>query len=386
MILVASSEAHCVSTGDAVWTAGPFAYAHWTPWLDHVPEVAVLARLAPLRAGEAPPEGWVRVDGPGVRVVGARAFRGRDRAWVGVPSLLASAWQAAGIARVGLLRSPGVVASALHLTLRARGVRWGVEVVGDPAESLAQAEPALRRLARPMALAMRHEVHGATAALYVTARTLQARYPVAPGRPSVAVPNAVLPDEAFDRPVAGGRRPGPVLDLRFVGTLSQPYKGLDVLLDALALTRWPHRLTVVGDGRLRGDFEARVDAAALRGRVTFAGAVPPMVVWDSLATADLFVLPSRTEGLPRALLEAMSVGLPCLATPVGGVPEVLPAEALVPVDDAGALAGAIDAVAADPGRRARMGAANRAAVTEFRASAADRVRAGFRRAVVAAAR
>jgi glycosyltransferase involved in cell wall biosynthesis len=69
--------------------------------------------------------------------------------------------------------------------------------------------------------------------------------------------------------------------------------------------------------------------------------------------------------MPRALLEAMARGLACLATPVGGVPQLLPAEALVPVGDAAALARAIAEVAGDEATRSRWTDANRATAARY---------------------
>jgi hypothetical protein len=73
-------------------------------------------------------------------------------------------------------------------------------------------------------------------------------------------------------------------------------------------------------------------------------------VRGELARADLFVLPSKTEGLPRVIIEAMSVALPCLGTTVGGTPELLPAENMVPAGDAAVLAAKITEVVSTPGR------------------------------------
>jgi glycosyltransferase involved in cell wall biosynthesis len=95
------------------------------------------------------------------------------------------------------------------------------------------------------------------------------------------------------------------------------------------------------------------DVAQFRGHLT-----TPEAVRAELDQAHLFVLPSRQEGLPRAMIEAMARALPCLGSSVGGVPELLPAEDLVPPDDALALANKICEVLADPDRMARMSARN----------------------------
>ena len=77
-----------------------------------------------------------------------------------------------------------------------------------------------------------------------------------------------------------------------------------------------------------------------------------------LDAADLFVLPSRAEGLPKAVLEAMARGLPCVGSTVGGMPELLPPEDLVPPGDADALATRLEEVLRDEHRMVAMSARN----------------------------
>jgi glycosyltransferase involved in cell wall biosynthesis len=102
-------------------------------------------------------------------------------------------------------------------------------------------------------------------------------------------------------------------------------------------------------------------------RVTFRGQLPAgPEVRAELDQADVFLLPSRTEGLPRALVEAMARGLPCVGSTVGGIPELLPAEDMVPPGDAGALASKIREVVTDPARMARMSERNLRAAQDYR--------------------
>ncbi len=123
-----------------------------------------------------------------------------------------------------------------------------------------------------------------------------------------------------------------------------PEKGVDVLLHALPLVRGrvPRaRLWLVGDGPSRPELEGLALRLGLSGAVHFAGSVEdPAPLWRA---ADAAVLPSRTEGLPLALLEALATGLPVVATAVGGTPEVMDdhSGALVPPGDAGGLARAL---------------------------------------------
>jgi glycosyltransferase involved in cell wall biosynthesis len=207
---------------------------------------------------------------------------------------------------------------------------------------------------------MRWVVRGASAALYVTDFTLQRRYPPRPGVPVTSVSTVRLEDSAFatrSRPW----RPGPAR-LVTVGSQEVPYKGHDVLLRAARLLRSrgvPVTAVIVGDGRLHRDL---IDLAAQLGIsdcVTFTGAIHDRALLQAqLDEASLFVLPSRTEGLPRALLEAMARALPAVASDVGGIPELLEPDCLVPVEDAAALADAVAALTGDPVRWQRQSQRN----------------------------
>lgn len=123
------------------------------------------------------------------------------------------------------------------------------------------------------------------------------------------------------------------------------YKGEDVLLHALAECRSGELdvgLTLVGDGRERSWLEALARRLHLEDVVHFVGQLPSgEAVRRELDRADLFILPSRQEGVPRAMIEAMARGLPCIGSTVGGIPELLPAPAMVPAGNIAALVAVI---------------------------------------------
>jgi glycosyltransferase involved in cell wall biosynthesis len=119
------------------------------------------------------------------------------------------------------------------------------------------------------------------------------------------------------------------------------------------------QLLMVGDGKHRSELEARAKALGLADRVIFLGQLQAGAqVHEQLDKADLFVLPSYQEGMPRAMLEAMARGLPCIGSTVGGIPELLPQEDMVPPGDAPALAEKIRDVLQDPERLSRMAKRN----------------------------
>jgi glycosyltransferase involved in cell wall biosynthesis len=150
-----------------------------------------------------------------------------------------------------------------------------------------------------------------------------------------------------DRERARGRIgiPGGEALVLFLGGL-EPVKGLDILIDACARLRdrgLRFTCRLVGEGRLRRQLTEMITSLDLQGFVRLEGARPHAELPDWLRAADLFVLPSRSEGVPNVLLEAMSCGIPFVASQVGGIPEVAEfgSGRLVPPQDPTALADAI---------------------------------------------
>jgi glycosyltransferase involved in cell wall biosynthesis len=159
----------------------------------------------------------------------------------------------------------------------------------------------------------------------------------------------------------------------------RPEKGHDVLLDAAALVvrEFPDiRIDFVGGGTERAALEARTSRLGLGGVVSFRGHIDD--VPSALAEADLFVLPSRSEAFPNAVLEAMAAGLPIVATRVGGVPELVDdgrTGLLVPPGSAAELARRLCELLSQPALAARLGqAAQREAKSRY---SFDRMVASF---------
>jgi glycosyltransferase involved in cell wall biosynthesis len=139
----------------------------------------------------------------------------------------------------------------------------------------------------------------------------------------------------------------------------RPEKGYDVLLDAARLVQdrgLPVRFAAVGRGPLADELDARHRTLALGDRFRFLGERSDVI--RLLVGCDVFVLPSRQEGLPVTLMEATSTGTAIVATAVGGVPQVLTDGVdglVVPPGDPAALAGAIERVVDDADLRRRLG-------------------------------
>jgi len=185
------------------------------------------------------------------------------------------------------------------------------------------------------------------------------------------IPNG-LDVRAFDEAAGRLHAPAPLGDggpttVLTVARMTYPAKGHDDILHAAALVRRRAdvRFVLVGDGPRETALRKLTSELGLEGAVVFLGRrddVPAL-----LTRAGVVCHPSRMEGLPNAVMEAMAAARPIVATAVGGTPELVQHRRhalLVPPERPEALAAAILELVADPARGARLGAAARARVAE----------------------
>ncbi|MBI3977479.1 MAG: glycosyltransferase [Chloroflexi bacterium] len=184
-------------------------------------------------------------------------------------------------------------------------------------------------------------------------------------------PLAVIPQFGVDpdlfRPIPR-EKPGPVR-IGYAGRLV-PEKGLRVLAAALAELPGDWQLAVAGEGPLLGELKATFSRPSLAGRLDLVGAVPSTAMPVFLGTLDVLVLPSLTtphwqEQFGRVLVEAMACEVAVVGSDSGEIPQVIgDAGMIVREGNAGALRDALAALAAQPARRAALGAAGRRRVLD----------------------
>jgi glycosyltransferase involved in cell wall biosynthesis len=350
----------------------------------------------------------LRSDGPGVGFSAVPYYIGPyqfARRWLSIRRALRDAIREDDAV---LMRVPSFLANCIEPTLRGRRQPYGLEVVGDPYDGLAPGS--IRHLLRPllrlsMPRQLRQQCDHAAGVAYVTERALQQRYPtrgVTTGVSDAAIPATTIGGSqrvftthysslslaADPFPAPRSVSAGSAVRLICVGSLEQFYKGHDVLLRAMrkcVAGGIDLQLTVVGNGRIRPQLETLAGSLGIGSRCEFLGQLEhgPAVLAE-LDKADLFVLPSRTEGLPRALIEAMARGLPCISTEVGGIPELLPSEDLVPPGNVRALAAKIREVARSAVRRQQMSQRNVAVARRYAEDVLQPRRAAFYRHIQAA--
>lgn len=245
-----------------------------------------------------------------------------------------------------ILRIPSNLCYLSWFVLLLKGKKYGVELTGDPEDSFSKG--AVRHPFRLLfkwiypfltKLVCRHS----SASNYVTEYTLQRFYP--PGRNTFHTYSSsidlleedILGQEEIRWRMCGANNRG--LKIISVGSFSQLYKGQDILVKAVSQCRdCVESLTFVGHGRYMAWIQELTNSHGMNGMVHFVGSIPSGApVYGHLDQSDLFVLPSRQEGLPRAIIEAMARGLPCVASSVGGIQELLDERCLVSPNDAGAL-------------------------------------------------
>ncbi len=356
-------EHRFVQTPDgAVWTQTMFPYSFWQRYLEVFDRVKVVARILPVAS---PPPDWIRADGEGVSSIAVPYYIGPKQYLLKAFSVKQAVRNAVGFNDAVILRVSSQLATEVQPFLQRTRHPYGVEVVADPYDVFAPG--AVKHPLRPLfrwwfPRQLRRICASATAAAYVTERALQHRYPPGINSFSTHCSDVELPDSAFVPLPRTPRQESGLLTIIYVGTMDQLYKAPDLLIDAVATGASEGlnlKLVLVGDGKHRAELEARAAKQRVAERVCFLGWLPAGdAVRAQLDGADLFVLPSHQEGLPRAMVEAMARALPCIGSTVGGIPELLSGEDLVPPGDVAALAGKIRAVVTNPGRMARMSARN----------------------------
>jgi len=386
MRLLNTSENHFVRdlTGH-IYSKGPARYSAWSSCLETFDEVTVLARVAAI---DGPCSEGARADGPLLSFWALPDYQGPWQYLRSLPELRATVRQAIVESDAYILRVPGLVGRLAWQEIRRLKKPYALEVVGDPWDALGPGTwPSLFRpiFRRAGTRELKMMCQGAAAVHYVTESALQRRYPAAPGAYTTTFPNALM-DSAF--------APDPILEERlrriglneplrigFIGSLAQMYKGPDVLLRAASFCRSRGRdfeIVMVGDGRYAEQIKALATRLGIEDHTQFIARLSSgKAIFDFLDSIDLFVMPSRAEGLPRALLEAMARGCPCIGSNIGGIPELLAAEDLVPPNDPEALARKIMEVTADPERMKAMSARNLACAKQFDPEALRDLRRAF---------
>lgn len=250
--------------------------------------------------------------------------------------------------------------------------KYFIELVGDPKEALITSKNKVSLLFKCFvyifASLNKFFIKKSDGVIYVTKYDLQQRYPT---KKLQAYASNV---EVNIKPLSLSLNEYALKDeknfkIGLIGSFNNEYKGIDNALKAIHLLKEQDcmvQLHILGSGKLKDHYLEMAKKLEIAGQIYFDGSLSggeAVINW--LKDLDLYIQPSRTEGLPRALIEAMSVGLPAVATRVGGIPELLPDEFLVHLDDPKELAEKIEILISSQQLRYEQGKANYTKVKEY---------------------
>jgi phosphatidylinositol alpha-1,6-mannosyltransferase len=296
--------------------------------------------------------------------------------------MLLAFWQArkaVGLADRYWLSAPGFVAFMVAFWLKKAGIFYFIDMVGNPADVTRAKTIWMPKwlsmfIVRLVEESFKRFCKGSKGVLAVTEKTLQSIYPSSVSDNDFGISNVLLSNAAFNKPDRDFRRQ--VFKIIIVGALLK-YKGHAYLFEALSrikgLRQW--LLFCVGEGPERKKLEEKARRLGIADHVIFFGRIDwGPKLFKKLDESHLFVLSSLTEGMPRVVIEAMARGLPVIATAVGGVPEIIKPELLVPPCDSRALAEKIAALWNKPERLEEISERNFRLAEDFRSERLGKLR------------
>jgi len=339
-----------------------YSYYYWkNNYLEVFDELCLIGRFS----NKACKETMSVVGGDKISFYELPNFKGVFQGLMVASAFLRRLWGVSKQKGIFVLRVSGYTSSLLWFFLKLRKKPYVVEVVAFPEDALSlksYGSVFVHLFVRPLlVLLTKLQCAGALGASYVTSNALQERYPAKKAAITAAITDVILPNELLNLKCDRWKNTKK-MRIVSVGTLSRAYKGFDVLLrsfarlveDNLDLELW-----ILGKGKLLDSYKKLVERLGVSDNVQFFSGLKYDELFEKLSQAHLFVMPSRQEGLPRAMIEAMASGLPCIGTKVGGIPELLEDNCLVPPNDVEALYMKIKDYISDIAELERSGRNNR---------------------------
>ncbi len=326
-----------------VWTEMSFQYPFWQRYLNIFQSVIVVARVQDVAELDSKHH---RVDGDNVTIEALPYYHGpldffkKKKKISHTLREITNKYQDESI----IMRVGSPIADMLQTDLVKQGRPYGLEVVGDPWDVFRPGtfNNPLRPLMRLFfAWKLKRQCSKAVALSYVTDEALQSRYPGKVGSFSIGASSINLEQEHIVLK-AKEYNETKIFKFVYVGTLEQLQKAPDVLIKAahrLSQTHNNFELHLIGEGKCKTELQELSRELGIENKVKFHGMVPAGDgVRALLDASDVFVLPSRGEGLPRAMIEAMARALPCIGSDIGGIRELIPREDIVAVGSVSELA------------------------------------------------
>jgi len=367
-------------TGD-IYTDASFDYLFWQRYLMVFDEVHIIARAKAVRQTDITAN-WKKVTGPHVTFTSIPYYHGVADLAKNMPVVIKEIKKIiAADNNPYILRMPSIIGVLFFISSRKMNRRvYGVEMVGDPEEVFASLPALYKPLGGMFVRRTRSIISRAKAAAYVERAVLPQKYPVAAKVQPYFFSSINLPEHSIVS-TAKNKKDRKALHILSIGILDQMYKGPDVLLQALAICKqkgFAFHMTWLGGGLNLERVKQMAAELGIANEVSFKGTITERAkIEEEMDNSDLFVLASRTEGLPRAMIEAMARGLACIGSKVGGIPELLKDEYLFEKENYQQLAELIMGTGNDNNKLAAMSAQNIETAKRYTNSRLDKERVGF---------
>lgn len=357
-LLVVADGHYYIDKDKNVFVESVFDYSFYARYLSAFEDVFAIVRAENV---ESAPKGCKKASGPNVHFLPIPPSKGIKQYALNYFENQKLIKEYVKDFECAIFRIPGVVANTVMPIFAKTGKPYAIEVVVDPWEYFAKGT--VQGITRPFVQrgwtqSLKRACMSANGVAYVTQHYLQEKYPcraiVNPGESyfTGSYSSVELPDDKFGFSKEYQKKEKYIISHvanAFTGygkghiTLMKASK--EVLERGYDIDVW-----FVGDGPLRGEFENKAKELGIADHIKFLGRMPSGdAVRERIKESDLFVFPTRAEGLPRVILEAMAEGIPAISSPVCGIPEILPKECLVDYDDYKGYAEVIIRMLDDPG-------------------------------------
>lgn len=246
-----------------------------------------------------------------------------------------------------IVRGAGSIGYVAAKLCQKHKIKYGIEVIGDPYDVYAPGviKHPLRPLFRKLFTDhQKNAVKWASSVIYVTQHALQKRYPATQSAFQTYASDVVINACVSQAKTLNSSSTFKIIS---VGALDQMYKGPDVLIKALKLLKEENKKVHaiwLGNGIHLLSMKELAKELNVEDCIDFKGSVDAQTLVDYLDQSDCFVMASRTEGLPRAIVEAMSRALPCIGSNVGGIPELIHPQLIFESENSDILAQKIDSL------------------------------------------
>lgn len=382
-VLVAVDAQLFMTPDGKVWSKTIYGYDFWKRYLDVFETVKVVSRLG--KADYTQVEGYLRSDGDNVSFAPLPMVRGMKGYVKNVISFLKDAKKAVKDEDCAIIRLPSIPATFVEFVYALKHKPYVLEVVVDPLNAYAGNKLAATVLTEQL----RKSCLNANGVSYVTQYALQEQYP---SRARISGKNteeyfesyysSIILKDGFFAPARDYSKIGNKVKLvHTANNINNDVKGHDVVIEVVKKLNdlgIDASVTFIGDGDLRPELEKMAEVLGVGASVTFTGLLgSAMEVREKLLEADMFILPTKAEGLPRAVIEAMAVGLPCLSTPVNGIPELLETEYMFDPLDVGGFTNKIVDLLKQPEELNRVSARNIEKAKEYEETVLQKRRMEF---------